>query len=196
MGKAKKPIDWPSVERDYRKTKLPVRELARWYDCDEKSIRLRARAEGWTRPGQSDPQPAPQAPQPLAAVVAPVVERIRPDLGTEPARTGDLVERGRRVALCMLDELEATTSHLGELAEEIEAAAPGSDNARRREGMLKAISLPTRSGILKNLAQSVKTLAEANAPAGKKAAAAEDAKTAGFGSDWGDDLAIPSARPN
>ncbi|SFL18317.1 hypothetical protein [Methylorubrum salsuginis] len=196
MAKPKKSIDWKAVERDYTKTALPVRELARWYNCDEKAIRLRAKAEGWVRPGAETPQPAPQSPQPLDALVAPIVERLRELAPDEPATTPDIVERARRVTLRLVDELEAVTTRKGELGEMIDEALAGKDNAKQRESLRKALSLSERATVLKNIALTTKTLAEAQAPAGKKAAAAEDAKSAGLGSDWGDDLAMPDARPN
>lgn len=106
MRKTKKPIDWTAIERDYTKTSLSVRELARWYNCDEKAIRLRAKAGGWLRPGQENSAAPPPTPQPLDAIVAPIVERLREMAPDEPAQTPDIVERARRVALRMVDELE------------------------------------------------------------------------------------------
>lgn len=196
MGKTKKPIDWTAIERDYKKTSLPVRELARWYNCDEKAIRLRAKAGEWLRPGQETSAASPQAPQPLDVLVAPIVERLREMAPDEPAQTPDIVERARRVAMRMVDELETITSRRGDLDALIDQALTGESNAKQRASLQKALSLSDRAMVLKNLALATKTLAEAHAPAGKKAAAAEDAKSAGLGSDWGDDLAGPAARPN
>ncbi|CAO4145548.1 hypothetical protein [Methylorubrum extorquens] len=196
MGKTKKPIDWTAIERDYTKTSLPVRELARWYNCDEKAIRLRAKAGGWLRPGQETSAVPPQAPQPLDALVAPIVERLREMAPDEPVQTPDIVERARRVALRMVDELETITSRRGDLDVLIDRAFAGEENSKQRASLKKALSLSDRAMALKNLALATKTLAEAHAPAGKKAAAAEDARSAGLGSDWGDDLAGPAARPN
>jgi hypothetical protein len=196
MGKTKQPIDWTAIERDYTKTSLPVRELARWYNCDEKAIRLRAKAGGWLRPGQETSAAAPQAPQPLDTLVAPIVERLREMAPDEPVQTPDIVERARRVALRMVNELETITSRRGDLDKMIDEALAGESNAKQRASLQKALSLSDRAMVLKNLALATKTLAEAHAPAGKKAAAAEDARSAGLGSDWGDDLAGPAARPN
>jgi hypothetical protein len=196
MSKAKKQIDWPGIERDYVKTDLSIREIARWYGCSDKAIRLRAKAGGWARPGAEPPQASPQGPQPPSEVVEPIVERIRTPLNSDTTKPEAIIGRGRILALRMLDELDATTSHIGEMEDAIEEANPGKSGMRRREAMMKAVSLPVRAGTLKNLALAVKTLAETLAPAGKKAAAAEEARIAGQGSDWGDDLAPPDARPN
>lgn len=168
MAKPKKAIDWKAVERDYTKTSLSVRELARWYNCDEKAIRLRAKAEKWVRPGAETPQAAPQDPQPLAEVVAPIVERVRPEPAVVDASPEAIIARGQSLAVRMLDELEADTAYIGEIEQAIEDATPGKDGARRRDAMMKAVSLSSRAGTLKNLALAAKTFAEAAAPDGKK----------------------------
>lgn len=196
MSKAKKSIDWSAIERDYRKTGLSIRELARWYGCDDKAIRLKAKAGGWARPGADTPQPTPQAPRPLAALIEPIKQGLRDLAPDGPAETPDIVERSRRVAMRLVDELDAITTRQGELAQIIDEALEGKDNAKQRESLRKMLSLSDRAMTLKNLALTVKTLAEAHAPAGKKAAAAENAKSAGLGSEWGDDLAPPAPRPN
>ncbi|GAB6842360.1 lactam utilization protein B [Methylorubrum rhodinum] len=183
MAKAKKPIDWKAVERDYTKTALPVRELARWYNCDEKAIRLRAKAGGWLRPGADAPQPTPHDPQPLADAVAPIVERVRLGAVLVDASPETIITRGQSLAVRMLDELEADTAYIGEIEQAIEDATPGKDAARRRDAMMKAVSLSSRAGTLKNLALAAKTFAEATAPEGKKKQrqAAADQATANGG---------------
>src|SRR5262249_20166185 len=47
--KDRAPVDWESVERDYRAGMLSVREIARHAGVDEKAIRKRAKAKGWER---------------------------------------------------------------------------------------------------------------------------------------------------
>ncbi|MBI1621491.1 hypothetical protein IOD40_12560 [Aquamicrobium sp. cd-1] len=66
----------------------------------------------------------------------------------------------------MMDELEAVTANVGELEEMIwtEESDP-----RRRQALLKALSLAERAKTLKDLSTSMKTLNEASAPEGKKA---------------------------
>lgn len=46
---AKKKTDWEAVERDYRSTKLTLRELADKHDCNHSSIAGMAKRRGWTR---------------------------------------------------------------------------------------------------------------------------------------------------
>ncbi|WIU40521.1 hypothetical protein [Methylorubrum extorquens] len=113
--------------------------MARWYNCDEKAIRLRAKAGGWLRPGQENSAVPPRAPQPLDALVAPIVERLREMAPDEPAQTPDIVEQARRVALRMVDELEIMTGRRGELEALIDEALAGKDNAKQRASLQKAL---------------------------------------------------------
>jgi hypothetical protein len=108
-----------------------------------------------------------------------------------------LVAQTRVLIARMLDELDAVTTHQGELAEEILAATAADRDPRRRNAMLRAISLSSRAATLKNLAAAAKTVAQIEAPSagavGKKAQATAAAWTAGNDSDWGDDL-VPAVR--
>lgn len=80
----------------------------------------------------------------------------------------------------MFDELDAMTSYQGELEELIEFATANDEDDRRRDAMLKAVSLPARSQIAKNLATALKTINEAGGPAkGKKEQQAERAAAVG-----------------
>ena len=120
---------------------------------------------------------------------------MSPILRAAATDTGTIVDRGRSMADRFIDELSAVTSHIGELEEMIEAETAGDKNPKRREAMYRAIELPMRSQVLKNIATAVRTFAEA-AP-GKKEEAQRAADTAGEGTDWGDDLdATTAGRPN
>lgn len=192
-AKDNKPIDWAGIERDYTKTELSVRELARWYGISDTAIRLRAKQAGWQRAAvvaKSPDKASKPSPAPIVYVREPTA--LTPE-NTDPAA---IIGRGRNLVLRLLDEMDATTSHIGEIEQAITDETAADDSGRRRDAMLKAVSLKARADTIKALALAAKTLAEAGAPAGKKAAAAEGAKTAGVGSDWGDDLTMPDARPN
>ncbi|MBB5714764.1 hypothetical protein [Sphingomonas aerophila] len=75
-----------------------------------------------------------------------------------------------------MDELDTVTSHIGELEEAIEEDCEGDRTGDRRAAMMKAISLDGRANTLKTLSLAFKTLNEASAPQGKKAAQQEAAK--------------------
>lgn len=41
--------DWPAIEADYRAGSMSIREVARFHDVPESSLRDRAKAEAWQR---------------------------------------------------------------------------------------------------------------------------------------------------
>ncbi len=163
MSKKDKPIDWAGIERDFRAGVMSNREIARWYGLSETAIRKKAKAEGWERR---------EAPRHVKReVIVPEIVEVR-----TPIKPEDLADRGRGLAGRMLDELEAVTTHQGELEDMIfvEESDP-----RRRQALMKALSLSERAMTLRNLANAMKTLNESSAPQGKKAARDEAAKAVG-----------------
>jgi uncharacterized protein YjcR len=155
-------IDWPAIERDFRAGSMSNRQLADWYSISEGAIRKRAKKEGWTKSGT---QPKVRTESAHRAPLAPTP--------TTPETTAPeaIVSRGRNLTLRLLDELEATTSRIGELEMMIDAVADGEDAEEQRKVLKQIISLKQRAEILKSLALSAKTLSETTtaAPAGKKA---------------------------
>lgn len=79
----------------------------------------------------------------------------------------------------MLDELDVVTSRRGELEDIIIDATDGDDDDAKRTAMMRAVSLSGRANTLKTLALALKTINEASAPQGKKAAAQEKANEVG-----------------
>ena len=188
MADAKPPIDWPAIEADYRAGTMPIREMARWYSISESTIRTRAKVGKWVRTSaQASAHPA------RVAEARPQTLRTPLTLVTTDPKA--IVGRGRNLVLRLLDELDTVTTCPGELEEMIERETAADENPRRREAMMKAISLPSRANTVKALALAYKTLADAGAPLGKKEAAAGAAETAGEGTGWGDDLG-PAGLPN
>ena len=165
MATRKTSSDWDRIELEYLSGEASVREIADRHEISDTAIRKRAKANGWVRsvrkaePARTcelsprEPRPAHE-PAPDAAVIA---------------------ERGRGLVARMLDELDATTTYLGELEEMIEALTADDREARRRDGLMAAISLTGRAKTLKELATAFKTINEASAPQGKKAAQQEKA---------------------
>lgn len=76
MAGARKAIDWPAIEADYRKTTTSIRDLAKCYRIAEASIRDRAKRYGWERtapcavakPAQSEAQTAKSVERAVAAI--------------------------------------------------------------------------------------------------------------------------------
>ena len=133
--------DWNNIERAYKEGKLSNVKLAIAHGVTEGAIRKEAKLRGWKK-GEVYVPPAAK----LAPVPPETLRRVpdTPETVTNKALGKDLVRR-------MLDELDATTSHVGELEGLIEAETAGDRDGRRRAGMLKAISLATRANTLKQL---------------------------------------------
>jgi hypothetical protein len=179
-------IDWAGIESDFRTGAMSIRELAKWHQVSEAAVRKRAKAGGWVRADAAPTKPVKKAEIAVTYRVTPT--GVRSDT-TQPEV---IVGRGRNLALRMLDELDAVTSAQDELGGLIVEATAGDETERRREAMMKALTLSSRANTLKALASALKTLAETHAPLGKKAAAQEASSSAGEGTSWGDDLTSPT----
>jgi hypothetical protein len=132
---------------------------------------------GGTRPGAGRPRKPAPAPS--------YHSRPLPPARSRSAADADPHARGRDIALRLLDELDATTSHLGELEAEIIGATCEDESGRRQAAMLKAISLPSRAHTLKMIVQSLNVLSGGAAKRpGKKETADRLAETAGAGTIW------------
>ncbi len=162
MSDPKKPIDWSEIERDYRSSSMSVREIARWYGITEAAIRKRAKRDGWERPekpgGSREQAREPDPPKVYVGTV------LTPENTTPEA----IVGRGRNLVMRMLDELDASTTRLGELEGLIGAAYDTGDDDKAKQAALAAVSLKNRSEVLKSLATAAKTLAESGAAQGVK----------------------------
>lgn len=142
---------------------MSVRDLANQHGISEAAIRKRAKAKGWTRSEGAPKKPVKKA------VIAMTIIPPRPAPRDRPSDPADAITRGRVLADRMLDELDAVTSRQGELEDMIKEATAGDESPRRRDAMMRAVSLPMRANTLKTVAQALKTFAETTAPAGKKA---------------------------
>jgi hypothetical protein len=178
MAARKSPDEWERIRLEYLAGDDSIREIADRYCVSEAAIRKKAKASGWKRPVRTREPVRTLLPMPRPAIAAPTEPR-------EPVTSAAIAEQGRQLVARMFDELDAMTSHQGELEAMIEIATANDENDRRHDAMMKAVSLPARSQIAKNLAATLKTINEAASPQqGKKAAAQERATAVGrkFGS--------------
>jgi hypothetical protein len=109
------------------------------------------------------------------------------------------IQQAKDITARLLDELDAITTHAGELEDLIIDETAGDRDPRRRNAMLRAVALPSRAATLKLLIAATNAWADLErakpdpGPKGKKAAAAAAAQTAGQGSEWGSDLDSPTS---
>ena len=188
--RAKTRPDWRLIRAAFEGGSVSDRALARQHGLSHTAIQKRAKAESWKRPTLGA-EPVMQAPALPTVAEASVSQALSDAAAAEPK---ELIRRGRDLVGRLLDELDSSTTHVGQLEELIMAETEGDRDGRRRAAMLRAVALPTRAAVLKNLAAATRIMSEA-AP-GKKDEAAEAARTAGAGTEWGDDLAGPDVRLN
>lgn len=199
-------IKWAQVRTAYEDGTLSIRAIARQAGCSDTAVRKKAREDNWQRSPRQIETPTQSARAAVAEIVAappqpgssaPVVEPPVPVRAGETLDPKEIAKQGLGLIGRMLDELNATTSRIGELDDMIISATEGDPDSRRRTAMRRAVDLPSRAVVLKNLAAAAKALTEskdsAAAGTGKKEQAAAAAETAGQGSDWGDDLAPRTA---
>lgn len=173
MAKRKSSSEWDRIEHEYCNTDDSIREIADRHCISEAAIRKRAKAGRWQRPVREREPVRTLLPVPRLATAQP----IEPPA---PRGNAEIAEHGRQLVGRMFDELDQVTSYQGELEEIIEIVTANDENDARRDAMMKAISLPARSQIAKNLAGALKTINEAAGPQqGKKAAAQERANAVG-----------------
>lgn len=162
--------DWAAVEADFRAGKLSNVQIANKFGVTEGAIRKRAKAGGWVRTS-----PAVSY-QPRQEIIAPA-PRPRAGDGDDP------VEMGQDLARRMLGELDMATTLPGEIEDAIYDETRDDANGRRREMMLKAVSLPARAMTLKTIAQALAVLKEVSEEGskGKKQQRQENAEKAASG---------------
>ena len=152
--------DWEAIEREYRAGQLSVREIARQHDVSHVAVAKRAKAESWQRSlGQrvrdevttrlvTSEVTSGNAKEAVETAVVRGVEIVR--------QHRHAIGRGRDLALRLLDELDAATTNVGELREMIEAETSGDKTVQRRNAMMRAVELPSRAGVIKDLSAAAK----------------------------------------
>jgi hypothetical protein len=159
---AKRPIDWESIEREYRAGRLSVVEIGRIYGCSHTAVNKRAKKFDWKRD--------------LAARVRQEVSsRLVSDEVSTASLNETIAEAAERVVQIVREhrkdigagrlivrDLFAELAEAGEWREEVEdviLAETGDDvRAGRRTSMMRAVSLPSRAGIALSLSSALKNL--------------------------------------
>lgn len=164
MSADKKSTDWESIERQYRAGVLSIREIGKAHEVSDTAIRKKAKAADWQRD--------------LSAKVA---EKVRSDLVRSEVRTANpqtereiveeaaatvvhvvrshrtRIKNGSALVELLTGQLLDAASNREELEESIEAECKGDMDGRRRNAMLRAVSLASHSTIAVNLANATKT---------------------------------------
>ena len=165
-------LDWERIEAEYCAGQLSTREIGRQHGVTHPTIESRAKKFNWKRDLSGKVRQEISAR--LAVDSDGNVSRAFPDITTSceretiefAAQRGVEVVRqhrkdiGRQSEMVrrLVSELEDSTINKEEIVEEIEADTAGDRNNIRRQNMLRAVALPTRAGIMKDLAGAAKIL--------------------------------------
>jgi hypothetical protein len=167
----KKAIEWDLVEIDYRAGIKSLKAIGAEYGVSDAGILKKARREGWVRDLGAKIRAKAEAQVSAAAVSAEVsaqtAQRERQVVEANATLQSNIIlahrtdiQRSRRLTMQLLDELEHQSEHaalyreLGELL-----AAPDERGQDKRLDLFnKAMSLPSRTGTMKALADSLKIL--------------------------------------
>ena len=165
MAGSRNQIDWEAIEREYRADQLSVAEIGRNYGVSHTAINKKAKKEGWTR-----------------ALAKKVRDRVREKLVSEVSkdnaaateaetvevaaeRGADVIRihrkdinQGRNLVGFLMGQLEEAAGNRQEIEEEIIADTGDDDNGRRRTQMLRAVSLPSHAGVIRDLSTAMKNL--------------------------------------
>lgn len=160
-----KQVDWHRVEIEYRANKLSNRELGAEFGVSESAIRKKANEKGWVRDlsqyvsKRTQEKLVRRAVKDKEASDTEVVEEIsdRNAQIVESHRAD--IKTARGCAAILLDELMDGTKNYQRLEELIEAQATEEKwSSDRRATVLRAVSLPTRTKTLVDLANSMRVL--------------------------------------
>lgn len=158
----KRQIDWEAVEREYHAGQLSVSEIGRQYGISHTAINKRAKKEKWNRDLASRVQR-----EVSARLVSEEVSNANAKQAIETAamRGVELVRQHRRalgrsqiIIEKLLAELESGTDNLYVIEEAIEDETAGDKDGKRRNMMLKAVSLSSRAQIAAALSVTIKNV--------------------------------------
>lgn len=164
--------DWHAIEADFRAGALSNRQIAKKHGVAESTLRKRIASGRWVRTSaQKVRKNTKTAHNPLRN---PALPREKPP-PTRRRSAANVDERMDEMVSRLLGELEDTTSHLGEISEAIELETADDTGSRRRDTMLKAITIKERTETLHKLKQ---TRMMGDATASKKKGVKEQRKDA------------------
>ncbi|MBU9534731.1 hypothetical protein KTE49_30325 [Burkholderia multivorans] len=163
--------DWERIEADYRAGVLSVREIAAAQGISHTAINKRAKAEGWERDlskriqAKADALVSRREVSSAVSTETSIPDRVIVEANAEVIARIRLahrcdIARSRKVAMSLLDELEAVTNdpelfeRLGELVLDT-----GSDaESKLMEAYRRVTSAAGRIDSMKKLAETLKTL--------------------------------------
>lgn len=167
----REPIDWESIERDYRAGVLSVREIAGAHRITHGAINKRAKRDGWERDlkakikARAEALVSKREVSTLVSTLEAATEREIIEGNAEAivsVRLGHRIDirRSRSLATKLLDELEGLTDNR-ELFEQLGELMHSPDDKgmdRLNDLYRKVVELPNRTKVMKELADTLRIL--------------------------------------
>lgn len=163
--------DWESIERDYRAGVLSVREISSKHGPSHTAINKRAKKEQWERDLKAKIKAKADALVSKSEVSTEVstetLETERVLIESNAKAIADVrlnhrkdIRRYRNLAGKLLDELEATTDSLDLFEKLGELLRDEDENGmdKRNDLYQRVIGLPSRSKVMKEMSDTLKTL--------------------------------------
>jgi hypothetical protein len=162
--------DWEEIKELYRANIVSLRVIASKFSITEGAIRKKAKAEGWKRDLADKVRKATK-------------EKLVRSEGTQkstqhsPKRTDEeiieekadmivsivrdhqrTIKSGRKIVTTLLSELLDVSQNRAEIEKTIEIETQDDKDSKRRNSMLKAVSISARAGVVLNLSAAMKNL--------------------------------------
>ena len=167
----RKVIDWESVEIQYRAGIRSLKDIGREFDVSDAAIVKRAKRDGWTRDLRAKIHAKAESKVSESLVSAEVSAqtkvREREVIEANAAAVADVrlahrrdIRRSRSLANKLLEELEDLTDNR-ELFEQLGELMHSPDDKgmdRLNDLYRKVVELPNRTKVMKDLAETLKTL--------------------------------------
>ena len=156
-------VDWEAIEGAFRAGILSIRMIAKSHGITDTAIRKRAKSDGWER-DLSDKVRSEVRNQLVRGPVRskkPEREIIEEHAATQVSIVREhqvSLRNGHQIAEAMLAELREVYDHQDEIETDIDADTEKERSKERRDRMLRAVALPSRSSVLVNLASALKSL--------------------------------------
>lgn len=156
----KRQVDWERIEAEYRAGQLSIAEIGRQAGVSHVAILKRAKKYGWTRNLAAKVKAEVTArlvTDGVTATTSREAVELAAERGVEVVRQHRQdIGRGRRLTNSLLQELETASETLPEIEAAIEEETAGDKSPKRRQAMLRAVSLGARASAVFSLSAAMK----------------------------------------
>jgi hypothetical protein len=161
---ARSKSDWEAIEREYRVGQLSVVEIARQFDLSDAAIHKKAKQNGWKRDLTEkvkrlvrEKLVREEVEDPNASDEQVVDQASNREIKLRALHRKD-IEKHRGIVQLLAGQLDDVAQSREDIETTIEKETDGDKDTKRRNSMLKAVSLPTHAGVARDLSVALKNL--------------------------------------